>query len=132
MSIEKIYFYKKNVHVLMHVLMLSRLSDLNPPTIEEALKTGLRQRASLASSIKWRIQKAKRSPCRTPFINISRLTDLNCLPARYECAALPGELSRQVYKINYYKSDRAYKPALLAPPRVSTVRFISLIFKTII
>ncbi len=30
----------------------------------------------------------------------SRLTDSNCLPARYECAALPGELSRRMYKIN--------------------------------
>ncbi len=28
----------------------------------------------------------------------SRLSDLNQLPARYECAALPGELSRRMYK----------------------------------
>lgn len=30
---------------------------------------------------------------------LSRLSDLNQLPARYECAALPGELSRRMYII---------------------------------
>lgn len=42
---------KKTAHIFMHGTILSRLSDLNPPKIEEPLKTGLRQRASLGSSI---------------------------------------------------------------------------------
>ena len=39
---------------------------------------------------------------------MSRLTDSNCLPARYECAALPGELSRQKFQILIRDLQRAH------------------------
>ena len=43
----------------------------------------------------------------------SRLSDLNQLPARYEGAALPGELNRQKYFMVFFTGGRYLRTIIL-------------------